>query len=213
VAESWQAGNAQAAIEGLQAMRGGPWSDAVDAEIARKKRIAESFAALPKGRGSGGQEERALAFYAAANPFEDAWFLRAAADEIEPYRRQAQQQARELVERADAQWRRYRDGGGIEGPQRLEAAVSDRFRSQARLLIAARDDAQRGMRLVRQVRAEHPAQWEGLQQQIGAEVELQRRALRDARAALDPAVYRTKLALLGGDDGEREAAATGARRP
>ncbi|MBK4735327.1 FHA domain-containing protein [Noviherbaspirillum pedocola] len=212
VAASWQAGNTRAAIERLEAMRGGAWSDAVDAEIARKKRIAEGFAALPKARGSPGQEERVLAFYDALNPFEDGWFLQAASDEIEPYRRQAQQQARELIERAEAQWRRYRDGGGIEGPQRLEATVSDRFRSQARLLVAARDDAQRGMRLLRQVRAEQPSQSASLQEQIGAELEQQRRALRDARAALDPAVYRAKLALLGGEDGERESARAGAGR-
>lgn len=210
VAASWQSGNAREALARLEAMRGGPWSDAVDAEIARKKAIAEAYAALPKGRGSPGQEERALAFYAALNPFEDGWFLRASANEVEPYRRQAQQQARELLARADAQWNRYRDSGGIEGRQRLQATVSEDFRSQARLLVAARDDAQRGMRLARQLETEHPAQWDRLEEQIAAEIERQQGALRDARAALDPAVYRAKLALLGGDDGERKS--EGARR-
>jgi pSer/pThr/pTyr-binding forkhead associated (FHA) protein len=213
VAESWRAGNAPQALARLEAMRGGAWSDAVDAEIARKKAIADGYAALSKGRGSAGQAERALAFHAALNPFEDGWFLRAAADEVEPYRRQAQQQARDLIERAGAQWRQYRERGGIEGRQRLQAAVSDDFRSQARLLVAAGDDAQRGMRLLRQLRAEHPAQWDSLQEQIAAEIGQQRRALQDARAALDPSVYRAKLALLGGDDGERDTERERARRP
>lgn len=213
VAESWRAGNAPQALARLEAMRGGAWNDAVDAEIARKKAIADGFAALSKGRGGAGRQERALAFYAALNPFEDAWFLRAAADEVEPYRRQAQQQARDLIERAGAQWRQYRERGGIEGRQRLQAAVSDDFRSEARLLVSAGDDAQRGMRLLRQLRAGHPAQWDSLQEQIAAEIGQQRRALQDARAALDPSVYRTKMALLGGDDGERDSERERARRP
>jgi hypothetical protein len=66
------------------------------------------------------------------------------------------------------------------------------------------------MRMLRQLKAEPPAPADGLQEQIRAEAEQQRRALLDARAALEPQVFKAKLALLGGDaDGER----SGERRP
>jgi pSer/pThr/pTyr-binding forkhead associated (FHA) protein len=210
VAAAWNGGDAQQALARLEAMRSGPWGDAAAAELARKKAIVEQYAALQKGRGGAGQEQRALAFYAALNPREDGWFLRAAAADVEPYRKQAQQRAQELVERARAQWKLYREQGGIEGRQRLEATVSEGFRSQARLLAEAGDNAQRGMRMLRQLKAEPPAPADGLQEQIRAEAEQQRRALLDARAALEPQVFKAKLALLGGDaDGER----SGERRP
>jgi pSer/pThr/pTyr-binding forkhead associated (FHA) protein len=204
VAAAWRAGDAQQALSRLQAMSGGPWGDAVAAELARKKTIVEQFGAVQKGHGAAGQKERALGFYALLNPLEDGWFLRASGTEVAPYRRQAQAEAQELIGRARAQWGRYREGGGIEGRQRLEPTVSDAFRARARLLAEARDNAQRGLRLLRQVGAEPAAQDDGLRQQIDAEMAQQRRALLDERAALEPAVFRAKLALLGGDeDGER----------
>ena len=71
--------------------------------------------------------------------------------------------------RAEALWREYRDSGGIEGRQRLEAAVSDRFRSQAGLLASAREAAQQGMRRASQLRLPIPEQWRRTEQDIQAE--------------------------------------------
>ncbi len=46
----------------------------------------------------------------------------------------------------------------------LEAGISDRFRNQARLLSDAQTSAQQGMRIYSQLKAEHPEQWDQLQE-------------------------------------------------
>jgi hypothetical protein len=87
--------------------------------------------------------------------------------------------------------------------------VSERFRSQARLLATAQDAAQQAVRTARQLRAEVPEQWTRTQQEIMDETELQRRLLQDARGALDPALVKAKQALLGGQqDGNGKTAET-----
>lgn len=202
VAAAWQAGQVQQALAKLQPLTAaGPWSAEAAAELARKKTVADSFAALQKSRAAPGQNERLLAFYGSLHPLDDAWFIRATEEDLKLDRSQAQREAGAQIAQAETLWRQYREGGGIEGRQRLENAVSERFRAQARLLAGAQDAVRQGMRIAAQLRIEAPAPWSALQQDILAEASLQRRLLQESRGALDPALVRAKLALLGGDDG------------
>jgi len=204
VAAAWQAGDAQQAYARLQDLSNGPWAAEAAADLARKKAVMEQFAALRKGRGTPGQEERLLAFYGSLDPLDDTYFIRAAEQDLGLDRAKALGQAQERMARAETLWRQYRENGGIEGRERLDAGVSERFRSQARLLGAALDAAQQGARVAGQLRADVPEQWNRVQQDILAEASLQRGLLQDARGALDPGVFKAKLALLGGqDNGER----------
>jgi pSer/pThr/pTyr-binding forkhead associated (FHA) protein len=201
VAAAWQAGQVPQALARLQPLTaGGPWSAEAAADLARKKTVADSFAALQKSRGAPGQNERLLAFYGSLDPRDDAWFIRAAEDDLKLDRGLAQREASQQIARAETLWRQYRDGGGIEGRQRLETVVSERFRGQARLLAGAQEAVQQGMRLAAQLRSEAPAQWTAMQQEILAEAALQRRLLQDARGAIDPALVKAKQGLLGGQD-------------
>ena len=201
VAAAWQAGQAQQALAGLQPLAAaGPWSAEAAAELARKKAVADSFAALQKSRNAPGQTERLLAFYATLDPRDDAWFIRAAEEDLKLDRGLAQKQARDSIARAETLWRQYRDNGGIESRQRLEKAVTERFRAQARLLAGAQEAVQQGMRMAAQLHLEQPAQWSALQQEIAAEAGLQRRLLQESRGAVDPALVKTKQALLGGQE-------------
>lgn len=200
VSAAWQAGQSQEAFVRMQALSPGRWAPEAAAELARKKAVAEQFAALQKSRGAPGQDERLLAFYGTLDPLDDAWFVRAAEQDLKLDRKLALKQARDRMAQAETLWRQYRDGGGIEGRQRLEPAVSERFRSQARLLAAAQDAAQQGLRTVAQLRAEVLPQWTRTRQEIQDEAALQRRLLREARGALDPAVVKAKQALLGGQE-------------
>ncbi len=209
VATAWQAGRAQDAYARLQPLLTGPWAAEAAADLARKKAVAEQFASLQKTRAAPGQDERLLAFYGALDPLDDAWFVRAAEQDLKLDRAQAQKQAGERMARGEALWRQYRDGGGIEGRQRLEAAVSARFRSQAQLLAGAQQAVQQALRMAAQLRMAAPAQWTRTLDDIVAEVELQRRLLAEARGALDPAVVKAKQALLGGqEDGQGQSAET-----
>ncbi|MET0963208.1 MAG: FHA domain-containing protein [Noviherbaspirillum sp.] len=209
VAAAWQAGQAQEAYARLQPLLAGPWAAQANADLARKKAVAEQFASLQKSRAAAGQDERLLAFYGSLDPLDDAWYIRAVEQDLKLDRAQAQKLAAERMARAEALWRQYRDGGGIEGRQRLEAAVSERFRSQARLLATAQDAATQALRTARQLRAEVPEQWTRTQQEITDETELQRRLLQEARGALDPALVKAKQALLGGQqDGNGKTAET-----
>ena len=189
----------QQALAGLQSLNAaGPWSAEVAADMARKKTIADSYASLQKSRGAPGQNERLLAFYGTLDARDDAWFIRAAEDDLKLDRGLAQKEAREQITRAEALWRQYRDGGGIESRQRLETVVSERFRSQARLLAGAQEAVQQGLRMAAQLRIDVPAQWTTMQQEIQAEAGLQRRLLQESRGAIDPALVKTKQGLLGG---------------
>jgi hypothetical protein len=201
VAAAWQAGQVQQALAKLQPLTAaGPWSAEAAADLARKKTVAERFAALQKSRGAPGQNERLLAFHGLLDPLDDAWFIRATQEDLKLDRGLARKEADEQIARAETLWRQYRDGGGIESRQRLENAVSERFRAQAQLLAGAQEAVRQGMRIAAQLRIEVPPQWSALQQDILAEAGLQRRLLQESRGALDPALVRTKQGLLGGQD-------------
>jgi hypothetical protein len=57
-----------------------------------------------------------------------------------------------------------------------------------------------------QLKADRPAQADQLQQDIDAEVELQRRSLQELRMVLEPNLLKAKLALIGGEQGEERSA-------
>ncbi|MCY1542232.1 hypothetical protein D9M68_779700 [compost metagenome] len=91
----------------------------------------------------------------------------------------------------------------IGSEQRLEPGISPKFRAQARLLSQAQDDARQGMRIFTQLRAGESAdlaQLAKVEEEIRAEADQQRHALRELRTVLDPAVLKTKLELIGGED-------------
>ncbi|GAB2902124.1 hypothetical protein GCM10027093_43950 [Paraburkholderia jirisanensis] len=199
---AWQRGDRQQALAGLQAIDGGAWADVISADIAHKKTLADQFANLQKTRGSKDYEARLLSFYASLDPAEDIWFARAVAPDVNALRDSALARAHDQLERAQTLWRQYRANGSIGGTQRLEAGVSERFRSQARLLNDAQASAHQGMKVYTQLKADHPQQWDQLQEDIDAESDLQRRSLQELRMVLEPGSLKAKLALLGGDRGE-----------
>lgn len=203
VSRAWQAGDAGRAYAALENMAAaGPWAGAAANELARKKRIADQYAELRRTRADSGYPERLLAFYGALDPAEDAWFLRAAGNDLAPYRDKVLRQAQETANRAQLLWARYRENGPITGGQRLESSISGPFRSQAGLLAQAQRDAQQGLRTYMQLKMDYPAQWKKTQDEIDAEAEQQRRALLELRNVLEPGLLKTKLALLGGQSNE-----------
>ncbi|MCA3233692.1 MAG: FHA domain-containing protein, partial [Cupriavidus sp.] len=107
--------------------------------------------------------------------------------------------------------RQYRNNGLIAGEQRLESGISAKFRSQAKLLAEAQDDARKGLRIYAQLKIEDSAQWSKVRDDIQAEIDTQRRSLNDLRMVLDPAVLKAKLALVG--EGSPEHGKAAARKP
>ncbi|MFM9886856.1 MAG: FHA domain-containing protein [Burkholderiales bacterium] len=198
VSKAWREGNSKQALLGLEKMAAGAWADAAAREIARKKTIMEQFSALQKARGAAGYNERLLALHGALDPDEDSYFVRAIEADVGLHKDSAIARAQELLNRAQGQWQRYRENGVIEGRQRLESEVSNRFRTQALLLSEAHELAQNGMRIYTQLRLAHPAQWNKIHQEIKVEAELQRTSLLELRNVLAPGLLKAKLALLGG---------------
>ncbi|WP_151638787.1 FHA domain-containing protein [Noviherbaspirillum aerium] len=198
VMQAWQQGNARQAFTLLEQAPRGPWSDVAARQLAHKKEVAAQFAELQRARGGKDYEERLLAFYTLLDSEEDTWYLRGIEPEIKALTVRAGKRAEEMLTRAQAQWRRYRDNGSIGGAQRLESGVSGQFRAQARLLTEANDSAVKGMRLYKELKIAYPPQWDKLQAEIAAEAELQRRSMMELQRVLDPGVVKAKLALLGG---------------
>lgn len=208
VATAWKSGNTQQAFDGLQKMNAGSWGDAAAKELERKKAIADQFAQLQKSRGATDYDERLLAFRSGLDADEDSYFMRATATDMAQIKDKALARAQDLLKQAQARWGQYRANGAIQGEQRLETAVSPKFRTQARLLLDARQEAQQGMRIYRQLNAERPAEWNKLETDITAESDLQRKSVQELRNVLAPALLKEKLALLGGPiDDERTSSA------
>jgi pSer/pThr/pTyr-binding forkhead associated (FHA) protein len=205
VSGAWREGDTKRAFATLQALAAGPWADAVARDLEQKRAIVDGYAALQRVRSTPEYEERLLAFHGSLDPDEDIYFVRAIAADIGLHKDQALARARASRNRAEALWRQYRENGAIGGRQRLTAAVSSEFRTQAQLLSAATENADRGMRIHAQLRVDHPGQWTRVQKEIRTEAELQKRALLDLRNVLEPEVLKAKLALLEGrnDDARR----------
>jgi len=204
VSEAWRQGDTNEAFARLHRMDAGPWADAVTAELQRKRALMEGYAALQRERGARDYEERLLAFYGALDADEDVYFLHGVESDVGLYRDQALARAQGSLNRAEASWRQYSEHGAIEGKERLKAAISNDFRTQAQLLSEALENVQRGARIYAQLKVARPAQWIKVEADIKAEAEGQRKSLLELRNVLEPALLKSKLALLGGDRSEDE---------
>ncbi|WP_118183418.1 FHA domain-containing protein [Paraburkholderia phosphatilytica] len=202
VSAAWRNGDSQRALDGLAAMPAGPWSDMMTADLARRKSVLAQFADLQKSRGSASHDDKLLAFYAAIDPADDVYYARAIQADVDALRDRALAHANDEIAHAQTLWRQYRANGAIGGTQRLESGISDGFRNQAHLLSEANGDVQQGMRVFTQLKAPHPAGADQLSSDIEAETQLQRRSLDELRMVLDPALLKSKLALIGGDGSE-----------
>ncbi|HYD96148.1 MAG TPA: FHA domain-containing protein [Noviherbaspirillum sp.] len=196
--KAWREGDAAQSFALLEKLQTGPWEKSVAAQLQRRRALVEQFAALQKAQGGKDYDERLLAFYGSLDPDDDIHYIRATEADIGRNRDKAMARAQDLMARALARWRQYRDNGAIEGAQRLEGAVSSQFRSQARLLTEAQQSAQQGMLIARQLKADTPAEWNTLRSEIDAEAAQQRKDLQDLRTVLDPNLLKEKLALIGG---------------
>ena len=195
MAKAWQAGDTKQAFAALQQMATGPWAALAAAQLAHKTGVVQQFSALQ--RDAKGYDERLLDFYAALDPLEDGYFIRALESDIGLHRDQALQRAQERLNRAQALWQQYQEHGQIAAGQRLEEQISPQFRAQARLLAEASEDARQGMRLYAQLKAAPPGEWGKLQDEIDAEAGQQRRSVLELGTVLQPGLQKAKLALLG----------------
>jgi pSer/pThr/pTyr-binding forkhead associated (FHA) protein len=200
--KAWREGRAEASFAAMEKLSAGPWGKSVGSQVQRRKSIVEQFGALQKTRGSRDYDESLLAFYGSLDPDDDVYFIRATEGDIQRNKDKALTRAQELMNRAQSSWKQYRDNGPIEGAQRLESGISGQFRTQARLLTDARQSAQQGLLIAKQLRAESPAQWTRLRDEIVTEAEQQRKAMQDLRLVLEPALWKEKLELLGGSGNE-----------
>ena len=202
-AAAWRAGNTKQALASLASIASpGPWADVVAADMAHKKVVINEYAALQSARGTPAYQDRLLGFFGNLDPDEDTFFVKAVQADVDAVRDKALAHARDMIARAQAEWLKYRDNGAIGGTQRLESGISDKFRSQARLLTDGQVSAKQGLRIFTELNAEYPADYTQLADALDAEVELQRRSLEELRMVLDASLLKAKLALIGGDDDE-----------
>jgi pSer/pThr/pTyr-binding forkhead associated (FHA) protein len=200
VDDAWRNGRTQPAIDGLQKLPQGAWTPTVQKELTHKKAVAAQFADLQKARATKGYDDALLSFYETLDQQTDTYFVKSVAPEVAALKDKATARAQSLMSQAQTLWQQYRTNGGIGGSQRLESGVSDAFRTQARLLSDAQDASTRGMRILRQVKADQ-SKWAALGNDIDAEADLQRRSLQDLRMVLEPNLLKTKLTLIGGING------------
>lgn len=195
--KAWEQGDGAAALAVLKTVTAGPWSADVAKDAAHKEQVLAQYAAIKAGRGSPGYDDQLLSFYASLDPKADAFFAKGVDADVNSIRDAALRRANMLLNRAATGWRQYRNNGMIAGEQRLESGISAKFRSQAKLLADAQDDARQGLRIYAQLKIEDTEQWNKVRDDIEAEIDSQRRSLGDLRMVLDPTVLKAKLALVG----------------
>jgi pSer/pThr/pTyr-binding forkhead associated (FHA) protein len=195
--KAWKDGNTAQALAGLQAMVTGPWAEAAATELQRKLAVSAQHASLQQARATNGYADTLIAFRESLDADEDVFFLRATQAELEQNKDKVVARADGLMSRARALWQEYRRNGGISAAQRIETTVSSGFRTQARALADARQNAQRAAQLQTLLGAAAADPSAVVRDEIQAEAQLQRTALQDLRNVLDPQLVKDKLTLLG----------------
>jgi pSer/pThr/pTyr-binding forkhead associated (FHA) protein len=202
--QAWKEGQASQALAGLQKMAVGPWAEAATKALERKQAVVARFATLQQARATGatsGYVEQLLAFRASLDADEDVYFTRATQADLEQHKDQVMARAQDDLNRARALWQEYRNTGAIEAAQRIETTISVPFKTRARLLSEASRYAQQGTQIYSQIHPQGDAagaeRWAAIRDEIKAEAKAQRSALQDLRNVLEPALLKSKLALLG----------------
>jgi pSer/pThr/pTyr-binding forkhead associated (FHA) protein len=195
--QAWKEGQVSPALAGLRAMVTGPWAEAAASELQRKQSVVDQFAALQGSRSAADHVERLIAFRELLDADEDVHFARATQADLDQQRDKVVARALVLTNRARALWQEYRSGGAIEASQRIETSISNRFRTQARLLSEAKLAAQRGAEILALIGVSGSDPSMAIRDEINAEARAQHNALVELRNVLDPALVRDKLALLG----------------
>ena len=199
--QAWKEGQASQALAGLKKMVVGPWAEAAAKALERKQTVVARFATLQQARAASGYLEQLLAFRALLDADEDVYFTRATQADLEQHKGQVMARAQDDMNRARALWQEYRNTGAIEASQRIESTISTPFRTRARLLADASRYAHQGAQIYSQIQAPGDAagaeRWAAIRDEIRAETQAQRSALNDLRNVLEPALLKSKLALLG----------------
>jgi pSer/pThr/pTyr-binding forkhead associated (FHA) protein len=193
---AWRDGEFDRATGLLQELADTRWPEPAQRQLQRDARVRGDYAKLQAARGTPDYDERLLAFYDTLDPGRDTHFLEALKGEFEAHREKALARAQQAFEDARVTWRKYRDKGGIQGLQRLEAGISPTFRSLANTLSEAYRDASYGRRLYLLLNAGYPQEWDELYREIAKEVDLQRRSLSELSMVLDPSLKQAKLKLI-----------------
>jgi hypothetical protein len=198
--QAWKAGKSEDGFAGLQKLATGPWGEDAAKELERRRAVAVGFAALHAARGSSDFVDQLLAFRTSLDSEEDVYFVHATAADLTQQKDTLAARARDNMNRASGLWQEYRSGGAIDASQRVESAISEQFRTRARLLAEADRNVQQGYQIYSQIDSARAAQWIPLREEIQSEALQQRSRLQDLSRVVEPELLRTKLALLGDSD-------------
>lgn len=195
--QAWKNGDTSVALAGLQKMTAGPWGEAAAAELERRQHVTARFAELQQSHDATDYVDQLLAFRESLDADTDAYFVRAIAADLDQQKDNVIARAQDAMNRARLSWDEYRHNGGIDASQRIETAISDQFRTSARLLAEASRSAQQGFLLYSQVDPAAAGQWTAIREEIESEAREQRTRLNDLGNVVEPDLLKTKLALLG----------------
>jgi pSer/pThr/pTyr-binding forkhead associated (FHA) protein len=195
--QAWKDGNLSEALAALQKMAAGPWAEDAAKELERRRDVAARFTALQKSPNAGDFVDQVLAFRESLDADEDVYFVRVTVADLNLQRDKVIARAQDDMNRARMLWQEYRSNGPIDASERIETSISDQFRTRAHLLAEASRYAQQSFLIYSQVDAAAAAQWTGVRDEIESETREQRNRLHDLSNVVEPALLKTKLALLG----------------
>jgi pSer/pThr/pTyr-binding forkhead associated (FHA) protein len=195
--QAWTDGNLSESLAALQKMTAGPWGKDAAEELERRRGVTARFAALQQSRNADGFVDQLLAFRETLDEDEDVYFVRITAGDLNLQKDKVIARAQDDMNRARMLWQEYRSNGAIDASQRIETSISDQFRTRAHLLAEASRYAQQSFLIYSQVDAAGAAQWRGVRDEIESEARDQRSRLHDLSNVVEPALLKTKLALLG----------------
>ena len=194
---AWKDGNFTESLDDLQKMSAGRWSEDIAHELERRRGVTARFVAVQQSRNTDSFVDQLLAFRQSLDADEDVYFSRATADDLNTEKDTVIARAQEAMNRARALWQQYRSTGAIDASERIETSISDQFRTRAKLLADASKYAEDSFQIYSLVDPAGAAQWAAIRGEIQAEADQQRSRLHDLSNVVEPALLRTKLALLG----------------
>jgi pSer/pThr/pTyr-binding forkhead associated (FHA) protein len=195
--QAWKNGNLSEALARLQSMATGRWGADAAEELGRKQGVTSRLTALQQSRNTDGFVDQLLAFRESLDADEDEYFVRVTLDDLNLQRDKVITRAQDDMNRARTLWQEYRSNGAIDASQRIETSISDQFRTRAHLLAEASRYAQQSFLIYSQIDATGAAQWTAVRDEIESEAREQRSRLHDLSNVVEPALLKTKLALLG----------------
>lgn len=193
---AWRAGDVDKALRIMSALQASDWSDIATRKLSRYRQIVNNYRSLQNIQDEQGYGKQLLLFYRSLDATEDQYFQGLLHEAYEQHKSTRLSKAKKAWKRAENEWAKYMDKGGIDSTERVEPEISDSFREKADLLSKAYTYTKQANSIYELLAMEPPPNEQNLRREIMAEIRRQRQWLEDLRLVIKVKLLKDKLNIL-----------------